>query len=555
MSEVRITGSLLGIAAILHVFLVTEALAIEKEALYAEYSPLIHEKSQPYFGIYADFGRFENGIVPIGYNHALAPSDILSSEVEQLLVTALQVIENAAGVKFQYLGTIDAVPRDVSDSTVVVSWEPLNELGPGTGRPKFLNDALDPNTLGYTPFRDGYVFLNNQFGRNAANMSNMLHNLLHLLGLGHSHNPKSIMNNSYTAFKYLQQDDIEALQAIYGPPDRLVRANDMDKLDASKARSGLTVQSENLKLFLRKADATNSNDITEISEIGPNFGVRDALFLAISYSGALKVEKLDLYTTDPSGNEVLHHSDFFPSTNGTVFMFAGYGGAFTLQPGTWKFSLGVNNGLLAEIDFQALGEEIDFLQAPVAKIVTQTDGRGTFTLNLEIENYNEGQKVLWSLPSIYGSNPGSTTLSLQIKDDPVQVFASVTDRSLNPTSTLLKVGFSALASQYLVNPPEFNTPVYYPKSSLLHIPSVEISGVMFTMNFKLTELDGTVLKLIEFQPVNGVDYETASSILNASGGTLFIPKLTIHDQPASSVVNNLTFSIDILTRPISLSIP
>jgi len=175
-------------------------------------------------GIGATFGRWPDGVVSWQYNPANEPA-FYSDDAAfvALLQQAMQEIEDAAGVDFQYQGISGATVLDYTDLVVTVGWDALGGSA-GVAGPSSTNDQI--MQLGYWRYKDGAVRFN--FGINwdendtEASDNKLIqvatHELLHLLGIGHSDNPVSIMYaDPYTNLNHLRADDIDALRLMYGP--------------------------------------------------------------------------------------------------------------------------------------------------------------------------------------------------------------------------------------------------------------------------------------------------------------------------------------------------
>ena len=179
-------------------------------------------------GIGENFGRWPGGVVPWVYNSTGAPTVFADDTYfTNLLQEAMVEIENAAGVDFQYLGVDDnSTVLDFTDDVVTVGWDNIGGAA-GLAGPQSSCSGAEFTALGYCQYVDGSVRFDNVFidweeETAAATEHSFIqvatHELLHLLGIGHSEEPISIMYaNPYTNLSHLHADDLDALRSLYGP--------------------------------------------------------------------------------------------------------------------------------------------------------------------------------------------------------------------------------------------------------------------------------------------------------------------------------------------------
>ncbi|MES2603586.1 MAG: matrixin family metalloprotease, partial [Pseudomonadota bacterium] len=102
------------------------------------------------------------------------------------------------------------------DGQVRIFWAQIGDAA-GLAGPDF--GDYDENR-GYFPYFDGVVKLNQDpstWDNDEELVSTLTHEFGHLIGLGHSENPLSIMYaNPYNNLNHPREDDIRAAQALYG---------------------------------------------------------------------------------------------------------------------------------------------------------------------------------------------------------------------------------------------------------------------------------------------------------------------------------------------------
>lgn len=175
-------------------------------------------------GIYEAFGRW-NQTIKLGYNPANAPTSLSNTNTFlAMLKEAAERWQKISGVSINILTPAnyqDDMGNAVSrlDRVVSITWVSSAENFSARVAPRrsSFNDQL-----GYYPYVDGAITLNsrsNTWENHTRAMRTLTHEIGHLLGLGHSDNPGSMMfANPYNTLQYPTEDDIRADQALYGQP-------------------------------------------------------------------------------------------------------------------------------------------------------------------------------------------------------------------------------------------------------------------------------------------------------------------------------------------------
>ena len=363
-------------------------------------------------GIGNSFGRWPGGVVQWVYNPT-GRSAYFSDDNEfvNLLMEAMTEIENASGVDFQYLG-IDsaAVIGNFADSIVTIGWENLNGAAGVAGPASSCNGATIL-AIGYCQYVDGSVRFNNDINDvnwdkgDAETSENGLiqvamHEILHLLGIGHSDIPESIMYaNPYTNLSHLHDDDLDALRSMYGPSSTPA---DPPQYTPPAAGAGDPLITD---FFI----ATQNSIGTPISTVGDG---EPAAFVGLSWK-KLNGDAPDItfVAEDPAGFYYTMRVDTRDCTAGPGFICTFWASAFstaTLQtyPGIWRIHAMVNGNLIESNDLDVQFTPPVLNEAPDAGIMFDvTSGPGPLTVNatLTVTGDAEGDDIsaTWHVPT-YG---------------------------------------------------------------------------------------------------------------------------------------------------------
>ncbi len=372
-------------------------------------------------GINDDFGRWDKTIRVV-YDPDGAPAAYSSTKVLALLAETFGYWTTVSGVRFEIAGTNAAAPddRDVSDPSqrdglVRVSW---GDIGSAAGRAGPVGGFFDDD-LGYFPYEDGSIELNNSAGSiqdEADLVAVLVHEVGHLIGLGHSDNPDSVMYaNPYNFLRYPREDDIRAVQVLYGAPTTAIN---VDIPLPAWVYTQPPMASATTTQFLFKPNALPSSGsgayfrvggtaVTSISsstvsdeflEFVAGIGISStainvaATFVVVDPSGYI-YEKTAWNLTCPANNSCVRST----SVTQTDIM--------KTIPGTWKVYV-VNeatNQTLFSTTFP-VNTTVSFNRAPIATITAtagSTPARANFTITAT-DPEGDAIEVVWHPPGLIG---------------------------------------------------------------------------------------------------------------------------------------------------------
>jgi len=251
-----------------------------------------------YLGAGQGFARWRQPTVRWYYNPARASepfTDVVATVA--LIEEAMAEWEGVAGIRFQFQGLTSRAATDWDDGITVIGWSSSGQGSFGGG----VADAPwdEYVALGYWPMFEGFVAIDPLFcpqtwsavEREFVLRHLMAHELGHLLCVGHSDNPNSVMfAGPYNSVQSVRPDDIAAVQALYGLP-REVRLP--SPLEIPPVDPGVTV---NGTYF---AVGTNWDDLTIVTEIDDT--TPDELLFVWWSATNLPFGEMRHYLVDPYG--------------------------------------------------------------------------------------------------------------------------------------------------------------------------------------------------------------------------------------------------------------
>lgn len=528
----------------------TQLAAVEPDQLQhydlgaVEHTPVEYS---PFLGISTELALWENGKLRLAYNHSGARSDVSADEIIAKLQIAFQTMENLADLDFEFLGESSAGQLDFNDGIVTIGWEQIAGSSIARAGPSGFASFSTIRRLGYLPNTDGSFQFNSQHTGDYS-VGTMIHEMMHLLGLGHSENPVSIMTPIVTRYDSPQADDIAALQAMYGPPDTQIIPNTIVDLTATQP-SGFSLDESDSGLVVRRVGQSNTSNFESVDS---NFASRDEIFLKLDYSGAVSGDPLQIYLTDPNGYTNLDSSYALRFDRRTEFFFLAFAEAITPISGQWKLQVGLRGSLIQELTFSVAERAIAFNQTPTATLSSVSQGNGLYNFNLTANDPDgDNLTIDWHIPGEgVLSNRAATLNTSSPVTTPAKMFAAVRDDGIKKDGASSGNGFGALVSQYLVTPASPNVPTYFALEQILHIPTLSVNGQNFALNLKLTALAGSQFKLIDLYPVaNG----SASASINLATLEISLPRLILQINGVNTELANIIFDFVPGSAPVKFA--
>ena len=367
---------------------------------------------QPYLGITPVFGRW-NGPIPWVYNPTSASTYFSDTDTMVTLIKeAMAEWEGVSGIQFDYQGVDGALLDSVDDKKVVIFWGSANGAAATAGPSRSVSSSSSV-ALGYDAYTDGSMEMNNIYdwsnaGQYTTAMMNrslksvLVHELGHLLGLGHSDNPSSIMfADPYNDVAHLLADDIAAVQAFYGPS-----ANPNIVATYTPPTAGISPFTANYA-YINPANSSSieDGDTVPVTEIDTNSADFDKLIFRMGYKGPL-VQSIELLLVDPSGY-LIHETSISLSCqeNFSCKSSNEIGAVDILKsiPGQYHVYITSNDQLLVDYLFTVTTTPV-WNHPPTATIsFSATSGLSPLTVTADLtasDPENNNMTVTWHIPGI-----------------------------------------------------------------------------------------------------------------------------------------------------------
>lgn len=336
-------------------------------------------------GISPDFGKWPNGTVPWVYNSTNAPAGFTDDAIAVSFIQA-SLVEwmGVCGVTFQYNGVDDSADiNDLTDGIVVFEWDAGIGGAAGQAGPSW-NAFQDRTGPGHFEYTDGSLRLNpNIFDTTGLNSSQLInnfdsffqtvaHEVGHLLGLGHSDDPVSILwANPYNSLNHLRGDDIDACRSMYGYSDSFISSDVFTYIPEAAGVNNFDF------LFL----ASSSDIATQITFDDGTEAGNAQLFVRWQIVAAGYDELLTQVVVDPTGFRSIQTSQQATAPAGGAFGIASFARLREL-PGSWTVYVSDSTGLVGafSLDVQTAlpagieppGATLSYTENPATRVTSVT---------------------------------------------------------------------------------------------------------------------------------------------------------------------------------------
>lgn len=387
----------------------------------------------PALGINEFFGRW-NGAVNLVYDPDGAPAQFANSaDVLEILEEAAGQWELVSGININITGVDsdalddDALDNNNQDGLVRVYWD---DIGGSAGRagPDF--DSYDFD-VGYYPYYDGSVKLNEDPSTwdSTSLLDTVVHELGHLIGLGHSDNPASVMfANPYNHLNNPREDDIRAARALYGLGtlniDDISQPVSQWVYQAPPTASASTT--ENLfkaNLIFDEGAFIDLGDNEPLSEVNNNTQDGSTVFFSYAIGPADNDININasIIFVDPFGyvydnrQVVLDCDSGFSCGNGLSVASVS---VLKTIPGNWTVYVIDNDSeeTLLEFPFN-VNSTVSFNAAPQAEITVEGVSNTTVNITLNITDADSDTvEVIWHPQGNLGDQDNDGFLDTDIRD-------------------------------------------------------------------------------------------------------------------------------------------
>lgn len=404
-----VTSLLLGLGLLSTPIIAKELHSIEHFCAYDAFHNA-PPSNRRYLGISSTFSRWP-GTIPIAYNPSGAPAPFSNTNTTvNLIFQAFEQWQSASGIRFDYQGLTSNHQDDGNDNLVVIGW---GDAGGAQGRagPRWSSRTL--TSLGYWENFDGSVEINQdpnkwQFSSDEAKhrvfFETMTHELGHLIGLGHSDNPDSIMYaNPYNNLPYLRADDIAAARALYGDGSDPHWTSATYSIPPTQLDSRIETY-----FYLCSEGSRTNNHIRQINDADT-----EQLCRAIYYQQGFAPTQGEWVLLEPGGTA-------YSSSIKTSFHQYGGWSSYTMPsalkeyPGNWQ-QLFIVNGKTVARETLTVSTNPSWNRPPTGTLrfnVTQGTAPLTVTATLSASDpENDNLEATWHIPGEGERLAGGTTAS------------------------------------------------------------------------------------------------------------------------------------------------
>jgi len=385
-------------------------------------------------GINSFFGRW-NGPVNLVYDPDGVPGLFSDNNTFlSILEEATQKWELVSGINFNITGVDSDAPDDDNldnnsqDGLVRIYWNALGgsagRAGPGIG--------FYDSDVGYYPYYDGTLELNdNPDSWDSSNelLETLVHELGHLIGLGHSDNPDSVMYaNPYNHLNNPREDDIRAVRALYG-------LGTLDIEDISQPISQWVYEPLPMAPASATEDLFKANLVTDTGafiELGDdvpltdvNANTADGLTVFFSYGLGPSNSDINIDASvvfvDPFGyvyddrQTVLECEANFSCGRGLSISSTS---VLKTIPGDWTVYIVDNDNQQTLLEFPfSVNTQVSFNQAPQAEITVEGISNTSINVSLAVSDAESDDiTVIWHPHGNLGDQDNDGFLDTEVRD-------------------------------------------------------------------------------------------------------------------------------------------